>query len=288
MERDVISNKIRSAFLKTRRNPFLAVFEAAVSSICVLICVLILAASAFSQTVRPVINELNNPAKGRVEYVNDGLTPLNVVLEPKSFSVSETGEITYRPLDPNIHVKLSTTSFRIQPQQTYYVFYEANSPQSPNWFVIYAAFSGFPFRTAQGMNVRLELPHTVYLLPKQSVEKPEIRVDRAVLSLPDNKVLLTVENLGNNFGRILQTQLVYSKKKQEAPGFPIFPHSKRTLEVPLEEKAEGENVPIEVMLHFQNFTVEEKLQRAPPATAMSSAVSDSSMPQGGEVHRGNP
>jgi hypothetical protein len=218
-------------------------------------------AAANAQTVRPLINELSNPAKGRVEYVNDSLTPLNVVLEAKSFTVSETGEITYRPLDADVHLKLSATSFRIQPQQTYYVFYEASSPQNPNWFVIYAAFSGFPFRTAQGMNVRLELPHTVYLLPKQQVEKPEVHINRAELNAADNKVLLEVENTGNNFGRVLQTQLMYSKKKQEAPGFPIFPHSKRILEVPLEVKAEGENVPVEVMLQFQNFKIEEKLQR---------------------------
>src|SRR6266536_5569175 len=98
---------------------------------------LAMSAVAGAQTVRPLINELSNPAKGRVEYVNDGLTPLNVVLEAKSFTVSETGEISYRPLDPSIHLKLSTTSFRVQPQQTYYVFYEASAPQSPSWFVIY-------------------------------------------------------------------------------------------------------------------------------------------------------
>jgi len=34
--------------------------------------------------VRPVVNELGNPAKGRVEYVNDGMTPLNVVLEARA------------------------------------------------------------------------------------------------------------------------------------------------------------------------------------------------------------
>jgi hypothetical protein len=53
------------------------------------IFVLVLSAGAVGQTVRPVISELGNPAKGRVEYVNDGLTPLNVVLEAKSFTVSE-------------------------------------------------------------------------------------------------------------------------------------------------------------------------------------------------------
>jgi hypothetical protein len=221
---------------------------------------LLLTAASLAQTVRPVISELGNPAKGRVEYVNDGLTPLNVVLEAKSFTVSETGEISYRSLDPNIHLKLSTTSFRLQPQQTYYVFYEASSPQSPTWFVIYAAISGFPFRTSEGMNVRLELPHTVYLLPKQSVEKPDVRIERAELNRAENKVLLEVENTGDNFGRVLETQLVFSKKKQEAPGFPIFPHSKRIIEIALEEKAEGENVPVDFILQLQNFKVEGKLQ----------------------------
>lgn len=226
------------------------------------LCVFLLLTGCVGQTVRPLINELGNPAKGRVEYVNDGLTPLNVVLEAKSFTVSETGAISYRPLDPDIHLKLSTTSFRIQPQQTYYVFYEASSPKSPAWFVIYAAFSGFNFRTAQGMNVRLELPHTVYLLPKASVERSEVVVNRADVIPSENKVVLEVENQGDNFGRVLETQLVYEKKKQEAPGFPVFPHSKRVLEIPLTEKAEAGNVPVEITLQFAKFKIEQKLERA--------------------------
>jgi hypothetical protein len=224
------------------------------------ILALALSAAAIAQTVRPVISELGNPAKGRVEYVNDSLTPLNVVLEAKSFTVSENGELSYRPLDPNIHLKLSATSFRIQPQQTYYVFYEASAPPSPAWFVIYASFSGFPFRTAQGMNVRLQLPHTVYLLPKQRAEKADVRVVRAEFDAADNKVLLEVENTGDNFGRVLQTQLADGKKKQDAPGFPIFPHSKRILEVPLDAKSHRDTVPTEVSFQFDNFKVEEKLR----------------------------
>jgi hypothetical protein len=235
-------------------------------SVAGVVCVVLFIATAASwaQTVRPVIAELGNPAKGRVEYVNDSLTPLNVVLEAKSFTVSETGEISYRPLDPDIHLKLSTSSFRIQPQQTYYVFYEASSPQSPAWLVIYAAISGFPFRTAQGMNVRLELPHTVYLLPKRSVEKPDVHIERAELSREENKILLEVENTGDYFGRVLETQLVYPRKKQEAPGFPIFPHSKRIVEVELEAKAEDDDVPVDFVLQFQDFKVEGKLQNRTP------------------------
>ena len=237
------------------------------------IYVLAFSNGSLAQTVRPVVNELSNPAKGRVEYVNDGLLPLNVVLEAKSFTVSETGEISYRPLDPQIHLKFSTTSFRIQPQQTYYVFYEATAPQAPAWFVIYASFSGFPFRTAQGMNVRLQLPHTVYLLPKRSMDKPDLQIDLALLSRSDNKVRIEVENKGDFFGRVLETQLVYSKKKQDAPGFPMFPHSKRIIEVALDEKADSENVPVDYVLQFQNFKVEGKLQAAPPVASASTNAS---------------
>lgn len=236
------------------------------------LCVFLPLGSCVAQTVRPLIDELGNPAKGHVEYVNDGLTPLNVVLEAKSFTVSESGEISYRPLDPDIHLKLSTTSFRIQPQQTYYVFYEASSPKTPAWFVIYASFSGFPFRTVQGMNVRLQLPHTVYLLPKASVARADVLVNRAELIPGENKVVLEVKNQGDNFGRVLETFLVYEKKKQEAPGFPVFPHSKRMIEIPLEQKAEAESVPIEVTLQFEKFKIGQKLQRATPESAVSTAT----------------
>jgi hypothetical protein len=241
-------------------------------------CIFLLLPACTAQTVRPLINELGNPGKGRVEYVNDGLTPLNVVLEARSFTVSETGEITYRPLNPDIHLKLSTTSFRIQPQQTYYVFYEASGVKSPSWFVIYAAFSGFPFRTAQGMNVRLELPHTVYLLPKGRVERADVIISRAELHPEENKVVVEVENQGDNFGRVFETQLVYDKKKQEAPGFPVFPHSKRILEIPLAEKAEAENVPAEVTLQFQKFNVDEKLERAKSSGVVTAAQATTPVP----------
>ena len=217
-------------------------------------------ANASAQTVRPLIDELGNPGKGRIEYVNDGLTPLNVILQPKSFTVSETGEISYRPLDSNVHLKLSVTSFRIQPQQTYYVFYEASADSLPSWFVVYALFSGYPFRGANGMNVQLQLPHTIYLLPKQELDKSEVHISRADVDRDKKQMVLEVENTGDNFGRILHTQLSYSHSKQEAPGFPIFPHSRRILEVPLE----ADDAPQDLVLHFQNFKIEQKISLRSP------------------------
>ena len=83
---------------------------------------------------------------------------------------------------------------------------------------------------------------------------------------------LEVENQGNNFGRVMETELLYSKKKQDAPGFPLFPRSKRILEIPLTEKAEGENVPVEVSMQFQKFKLEQKLQRARTSETVTAAV----------------
>ena len=224
-------------------------------------CWLVVAAAASGQTVRPVVDELHNPGKGWVEYVNDGLVALNVVLEARSFTVSETGEITYRPLDPEIHLRLSSTSFRIQPKQTYYVSYEASADQAPAWFVIYAGFTGFGFQIGQGINTRLLLPHTVYLLPKQSLEKSDVRIKRAEFSPADGKVTVDVENTGDYFGRVLETNLVYSKKKEEEPGFPLYPHSHRIMEFSLSDKNQGQAAPTAVLLQFSSFKLEEKLER---------------------------
>jgi hypothetical protein len=224
------------------------------------LCGIGLSTVAYSQTVRPVIAELGNPAKGRIEYYNDSLTPLNVVLEAKSFTVSDTGELTYRPLDSTIHLKLSTTSFRLEPQQSYYVFYEAQADAPPGWFVIYAGFSGFPFRTDQGMNIRLELPHTVYLLPKGSLGKSDVQVDKLEFKPAEKKLYVEVENTGDRFGRVQETIVNFGKKKQEAPGFPIFPHRKRIMEVALDQS----EPPSSVVLQFKDFKIEEKLQTSSP------------------------
>lgn len=215
---------------------------------CVVMCI---PALLSAQTVRPVIAELENPARGRVEYVNDSNFPLNVVVEAKSFAVSETGEMSYAPLDPKIKLKLSATSFRIPPQQSYFLFYEASTQDAPSWFVIYAAFSGFPIKTQQGLNVRLELPHTVYLLPKKSLDKAEVQITSAEYNASTKTLALTVENTGPSFGRVL-TSTLSGSKHQEGPGFPIFPHSRRKFEYAWD----GEGMPQKIQLEFEKFRIE--------------------------------
>ncbi len=222
---------------------------------------LVLSALCGAQTVRPLIDEFGNPAKGRVEYVNDASVPLNVVVEAKSFSVNEKGEISYRPLDSNIHLKLSATSFRIPPQQSYFLFYEASSDVAPAWFVIYGSFSGFAVRTAEGMNVRVQLPHTVYLLPKGgTLEKSDIHIVSAQYDSAGEKLTVVTENTGSNFGRAQTASIAGGKKKQEASGFPIFPKSRREMVYAWE----GDDAPEKVVIDFDKFKVESEVARQSP------------------------
>lgn len=224
-----------------------------------MVALLALSPLANAQTVRPLIDEFGNPAKGRVEYVNDASVPLNVTVEAKSFTVSETGTISYRPLDSNVHLKLSATSFRIPPQQSYFLFYEASSDKTPAWFVIYAAFSGFGIRTAEGMNVRVQLPHTVYLLPKERAGKTDVHIVSAKYDATSKKVTVVTENSGAYFGRVQQAFVSADKKREEVSGFPVFPDSRREMQYDWT----GDQPPDKVTLEFEKFKVEGEVTHTP-------------------------
>jgi len=214
-------------------------------------------APIYAQTIRPVISEYTaKVAKGSIELVNPGLTTLTVIVEPKSFSVSETGDITYRPLDRTIQLKLSAMSFQIPPQQSYFIFYEARAEALPAWFVIYASIGGFRKNSA-GMNIRLDLPHTVYILPKHSVEKSDILIS-SLGPTPDKAHLgFRVTNNGPWFGRALSTELAGKTGATQGSGFPLFPHSARIVQVPCNQS------PTALRLRLRNFKMEEPL---PPSS----------------------
>jgi P pilus assembly chaperone PapD len=214
----------------------------------------ILSALAPAQTIRPVLMEYTaKVAKGSVELVNPGVIPLTVIMEPKSFTVAENGDISYRPLDKDIHIKMSATSFQIPPQQSHFVFYEASADALPAWFVLYADIGGY-HKTDQGLNIRLDLPHTVYILPKHSVSKSDLVIKQLALSPDKTKLRFEVANTGPLFGRVLAAQLT-GKEDVQGSGFPVFPNSKRIIEVP----CMGDQTKASLRLRLKNFTIEQPL-----------------------------
>ena len=215
---------------------------------------------AAAQTVRPVLTEYQGSARGQVEYVNDSFQPLNVILEARSFKVSETGELSYGPMPDSIHLKLSAMSFRIPPKQTYTVYYDAKADAMPAWFVLYADFSPVPDREQTGMTVHIRLPHTVYLLPpKAGLQKSDLTVQTAEFHPSERKVVLEVFNSGPNFGRVLSVDAVGHKDSVNLNGFPVFPNSKRRVEMDWK----GDEIPEKLVLKFEKFTLQQSITTNP-------------------------
>ena len=216
--------------------------------------VLMASVVAQAQTIQPLLSEYRNQANGSVLLTNDSFLPASVVLEAKSFTVTEDGDIVYRPLDPDIEVKFAAKSFRIQPKQTYTVNYSAKAKMLPAYFVVYAAFGGKGLQTDSGLNVNVLLPHTVYILPKSDAAKRELEVE-ASFDQQAQKVRLRVDSQSDAFGRVLLTEVVGDKKKIEDAGFPVYPHKSRKFEVDWKE----DSPPRKLVLHFRNFKLESPL-----------------------------
>lgn len=189
---------------------------------------------ASAQTVSPVIVEYKVKASGRIALTNNTLLPMAVVLQPKSFSINPDGNGVYVPLDPAIHLKLSSMSFRIDPGQTYYVFYSAKADKLPAWFTIYSEFSSLHHTT--GLDVRILLPHTVYLYPKKQLGKDEIVVDQLAWNATSGKLICDIENHGPDLDRVQQVRIEAGAQSETAAGFPLLPGGKRHLELTWSEK----------------------------------------------------
>ena len=208
---------------------------------------------AFAQTVQPVISEYKVKAEGRFALTNNTLTPMAVVLEPKSFSITPDGNGVFRPLDPGIHVELSAMSFRLEPKQTYYVFYKAKVDKLPSWFTVYSVFSSV--QHSSGLDVRILLPHTVYLYPKELLQEKEVGVSRAAYLINSKKIICDLQNDGSNLGRVQEVRITSGQESATAAGFPLLPGGRRHIEV----SWSGKEAPQMLLLRFEHFTIKQPL-----------------------------
>ncbi|MGI4831371.1 MAG: hypothetical protein ACRYFU_24800, partial [Janthinobacterium lividum] len=121
------------------------------------------------------------------------------MLEPKSFSIQEDGEGIFRDLDPSIHLELSATSFRLEPRQTARVFYKVNAGSLPAWLCIYATFSSA--KKQPGINVRLMLPHTIYVYQRVPLAANAISVGRIYYDKELHHVVCEITNVSESADR---------------------------------------------------------------------------------------
>lgn len=223
-----------------------------------LLLVLGLARPLGAQTVRPAVVEYAEAARGKFELVNETLFPLTVVIEPRGFHVEPNGELIEESLDTTrIQVKISAMSFRIPPRETYTVFYEATAKSFPAWFLISSTLTGA--RTQTGLNVRIELPHVVYMLQPEPLRKSDVAIRAFEFDSAAKRVRVELENTGTSLGRVLSSEVSVNGKKGIPGGaFPLFPRSHRRLEIPWDDDA----TPERLVLRFGGFTVEERRKGA--------------------------
>jgi hypothetical protein len=228
------------------------------------------AAPLRGQSVSPPIAEYQEQARSSFQLQNGSLFPLTVVLEVRGFQVTEAGEVVDTPLDTSrVHVKLSAMSFKIPARGSYRVFYEATGDTLPAWFNILSAMSGA--RTENGLNVRLLLPHVVYLNQKKPLKKTEVAIRAFQLDAAARKVRIHLENLGPNLGRVLQVNVTDGHTTSEpVGGLPLFPRSRRWIEVPWR----GDRAPTGLAIRFARFTLDTALTAtlAPLAADTAAAV----------------
>jgi hypothetical protein len=208
-----------------------------------------------AQSVSPPIAEYQQRARSSFQLINSGIFPLSVVLEVHGFRVSEQGEVEDAPLDTTrLHIKLSAMSFRIPPRGRYTVFYEASADSLPAWFNIVSAMTGA--RTESGLNLRVLLPHVVYLNQKEALHKEQVAIRAFQVDSATGKVRVQLENLGPNLGRV--QEITASAGKVATPpgaGFPLFPHMIRWTELAWP----GPGSPEHLNVRFAKFTIDTAL-----------------------------
>jgi hypothetical protein len=222
----------------------------------VFVCaLLLLGPCSYAQTVSPVIQEYNGKAEGAIALTNNTLVPMAVLLEPRSFSINPDGSGVYRSLDPRIHVKLSSMSSRIDPGRTYYVYYKAKADKLPAWFTIYSTFS--PIGNRSRLDVRILLPHTVYIYPRKSQSKDDVvEVKQAAYFREKRKIVCDIANNTLELERVEEIRVTSSSKSIVSPGFPLLPGTERHLEVNWNQ----EDPPRELVLHMDHSTVNLQLR----------------------------
>lgn len=222
-----------------------------------------------AQTVSPPIAEYQERARSSFQLTNTTLFPLNVVLEVRGFRIGEHGDMSDEPLDTSrVHVKLSAMSFRIAPRATYNVFYEAKADSAPAWFNILSAMTGA--RTESGINLRIILPHVVYLNQRPALAREDVVVRAFQLDPAAGRVRVELENTGPRLGRV-QAVTASNPEGASVPGagFPLLPHSRRWAELGWTHPT----TPTRLALRFAKFTIDTALTAVPaPGPAPAAPV----------------
>lgn len=233
-----------------------------------------------AQSISPPISEYRGSrARGSFIVTNETLFPLTVVLQPKGFKVNEDGDLYDVPLDTSmVKLKLSTLSFRLQPRQAYTVFYEADADTVPFWFNVWSGITGS--KTESGINLRIELPHVVYLYQKLKLAEADIQIRSVRYRPAEHQIIVEFANTSPRLGRVQSVVASADKvKSAEAAGFPLFPNSIRRMRMPWADSLPPQKIDVRFdgfRLSSTAITVDTSAAPIAPPAPADSAARDSS------------
>src|SRR5262249_7951244 len=153
--------------------------------------------------------------------------------------------------DPGVHLQLSAQSFRIPPKQSRTVLYDVTVDSLPAWFVIPCTLSGMPNHS--GLDIRVELPHAVYVLGPALPQRADIALRSAAYRHAERGVELTIETHGPGVARARSVELIGARHRELAGSFPLLPHGRRRLHIPWDAGTGPERV----VVRFDRFAIDQ-------------------------------
>jgi hypothetical protein len=131
-----------------------------------------------AQTISPIIAECGKKCRGEFSVTNNGLTALAVTVEARSFSLDTLGHATNRLLDPGVELKLEEGSARISPKGTHTFGYQLHCAVPPCSVALLSSM--VVGHAAEGILVRVQLAHVVYICEKQKDCRKKVRAAAGV------------------------------------------------------------------------------------------------------------
>jgi hypothetical protein len=220
-----------------------------------------ISAAAGAQSVDPPIAVLDGAhVRGSVVISNPTIFPFSWVLEPKQFTVACGGDVAFAEIDTSrIHLRLSSMSGRLAAKQRATIFYEVTVDSIPSWFAIVVGF--YANKPEKGLNVKMEIPHIVYLMQREKVRAADVAITSAQFDSTDKRLRIRLENHSGKLTRVTELLgVTASGKEYSIDACPLFPNAAREFTFTWPDASP----PVKVIARFAGFSIDLRVTSSPP------------------------
>jgi hypothetical protein len=118
----------------------------------------------FAQTISPVVVECSKKCNGTFTVTNNSLQSLAVIIEPQMFGFDTQHKLEFTPVGATAKVELKETSAKLGPKESHDFDYKLRCVTFPCMVDFQASM--IMGHTAEGLAIRVVLPHMVYSCDK--------------------------------------------------------------------------------------------------------------------------